>query len=76
MVNVMRFALGFNNPHRNRWIRKMAFIKMKDSFLSDNIQNLLHDSPLSYMLFTDRRAPNPCRIRLRVVLMRSHFQLR
>lgn len=46
MINVMRFALSFNNPHRNCGVGQMALIKMKDCFLSDNIQNLLHDSPL------------------------------
>ncbi len=30
----------------------MCFIKMKDSFLSDNVDNLLHDDPLkvSYLV--------------------------
>lgn len=46
MVNVMRFTFGFNNPHRDRRIRQMTFIKMKDSFLSDNVQNLLHGNSL------------------------------
>jgi hypothetical protein len=51
VVDVMRFAPGFNNPHWNFGICQMAFIKVKDSFLGNNIQNLLHDGPLSYSLF-------------------------
>lgn len=49
MINVMRLALSFNDPHGNSWIRQMTFIKVKDCFLSDNIQNLLHGSPLCYV---------------------------
>lgn len=56
MVDIMRLALGFNNPHRDRGIRKMALIKVKDSFLSFDIQNLLHDSVLILSIFGVPRA--------------------
>ena len=42
MINIVRFALSFNNPHGNRWIHQMTFVKVKDCFLSDNIQYLFH----------------------------------
>lgn len=42
MVDVIRFSLGFNNPHRDRRISQMALVEVKDSFFSDNIQNLFH----------------------------------
>lgn len=51
MVDIIRFALGFNNPHRDRRIRKVAFIKMKDCFLCDNVQNLRHGISFSVALY-------------------------
>lgn len=45
--NIMRFAFGLNNPHGDRRILQMCLIKMKDSFLSFDIQNLRHIVSLS-----------------------------
>ena len=46
MVNVVRLTFRLNSPHRDLRIRKVSLVKMKDNFLSFDIQNLLHDFSL------------------------------
>lgn len=60
MVNVVRLTFRLYNPHRNRWIRKMRFVKVKNDFLSDNIQNLLHGISFVVKLLLTYRPANHC----------------
>ena len=55
MFDVVRFALRFQNPHGDRRISKVCLVEMKDNFFSCDIQNLLHDVPLSCFLFIRMR---------------------